>query len=468
MVFSSLTFFCFYLPTVLGVYYISPRKLKNFVLLVTGLIFYAWGEPRYVFVMIASAFIDYIAGRIIASSDENDFRRRTACLVISVCMNLALLGVFKYSSFIIGGINEIFGTVFIDPKLPLPIGISFYTFQSMSYTIDLYRGKIKVQKNIVDFMAYITMFPQIVAGPIVTYDKIEGQLKDRSIGLDRMSDGVCRFVNGLGKKVLLANNVGLLWEEVKAMNYSELSLVTAWLGIIAFAFQIYFDFSGYSDMAIGLGKMLGFDFPENFNYPYEAISITDFWRRWHITLSSWFRDYLYIPLGGNRKGTARTAFNLLVTWSLTGLWHGASLNFILWGAYFGILIIIEKFITGKYIALIPKFPAKILTFVLVLFGWVLFETNTVMDSVDYFKAMLGLNGIIADSTSLYAVVNYGIILVVCAVGSTSFVKWAGKFFGKLKIDFTVVAKPFIILGIMLLSLAYLVSDGYNPFLYFRF
>lgn len=468
MVFSSLTFLCFYLPTVLGVYYISPRKLKNFVLLVTGLIFYAWGEPRYVFVMIASAFIDYIAGRIIASSDENDFRRRTACLVISVCMNLALLGVFKYSSFIIGGINEIFGTVFIDPKLPLPVGISFYTFQSMSYTIDLYRGKIKVQKNIVDFMAYITMFPQIVAGPIVTYDKIEGQLKDRSIGLDRMSDGVCRFVNGLGKKVLLANNVGLLWEEVKAMNYSELSLVTAWLGIIAFAFQIYFDFSGYSDMAIGLGKMLGFDFPENFNYPYEAISITDFWRRWHITLSSWFRDYLYIPLGGNRKGTARTAFNLLVTWSLTGLWHGASLNFILWGAYFGILIIIEKFITGKYIALIPKFPAKILTFVLVLFGWVLFETNTVTDSVDYFKAMLGLNGIIADSTSLYAVVNYGIILVVCAVGSTSFVKWAGKFFGKLKIDFTVVAKPFIILGIMLLSLAYLVSDGYNPFLYFRF
>ncbi len=468
MVFSSLTFFYFYLPTVLGVYYISPRKLKNFVLLVTGLIFYAWGEPRYVFVMIASAFIDYIAGRIIASSDENDFRRRTACLVISVCMNLALLGVFKYSSFIIGGINEIFGTVFIDPKLPLPIGISFYTFQSMSYTIDLYRGKIKVQKNIVDFMAYITMFPQIVAGPIVTYDKIEGQLKGRSIGLDRMSDGVCRFVNGLGKKVLLANNVGLLWEEVKAMNYSELSLVTAWLGIIAFAFQIYFDFSGYSDMAIGLGKMLGFDFPENFNYPYEAISITDFWRRWHITLSSWFRDYLYIPLGGNRKGTTRTAFNLLVTWSLTGLWHGASLNFILWGAYFGILIIIEKFITGKYIALIPKFPAKILTFVLVLFGWVLFETNTVTDSVDYFKAMLGLNGIIADSTSLYAVVNYGIILVVCAVGSTSFVKWAGKFFGKLKIDFTVVAKPFIILGIMLLSLAYLVSDGYNPFLYFRF
>ena len=468
MVFASLTFLCFYLPLTLGVYYLSPKKIKNFVLLLTGLVFYAWGEPVYVLVMLLSALIDYTAGRIIAAADEKNIRLKTICLVVSVVMNLSLLGVFKYSGFVVEMLNLVPGISLKNPSLALPIGISFYTFQSMSYTIDLYRGKIKVQKNIIDFLAYITMFPQIVAGPVVTYDKIETQLYDREVNLDRLYDGVGRFVNGLGKKVLLANNVGLIWREISASDFSELSLVTAWLGILAFAMQIYFDFSGYSDMAVGLGKMLGFDFPENFNYPYEAKSITEFWRRWHITLSSWFRDYLYIPLGGSKKGSARTVINLLVVWALTGLWHGASLNFVVWGLYFGVLLVLEKFLYGRYLEKLPHIVAKILTFILVLFGWVIFETNTLADCLAYFKAMFGFNYLLADNTSLYILLNYGIILVVCIIGSTSLVKHLGLLFMKLKLHFTAATKPFAILGIMLLCLAYLVSDGYNPFLYFRF
>lgn len=467
MVFSSLTFLFFFLPISLGIYYISPKRLKNFILLVTGLIFYAWGEPVYVAVMVMSAAIDYTAGRIMAYKDDNQ-KIRTVCLIVSVCMNIGLLGIFKYSSFFVQNINGIFGTSITDPKLPLPIGISFYTFQSMSYTIDLYRRKINVQKNIIDFMAFVTMFPQIVAGPIVTYDNVEKKLRDRSVTLDGMSDGISFFVRGLGKKVLLANNIGMLWSEVKAMDFGGISVATAWIGIIAFAFQIYFDFSGYSDMAVGLGKMLGFDFPQNFNYPYMSVSITDFWRRWHITLGSWFREYVYIPLGGNRKGNFRTIFNLAVTWMLTGFWHGASWNFVLWGAYFGVLIILEKFVYGRFLEKLPKVVTMLYTFVLVLFGWVLFETNTLSDAVSYFKAMFGGGGSLYDTKSTYLIVTYGVIFVVCAIGSTKLVSNVSELFKKLKLDFTLAARPFIQLGIMLLSTAYLVNETYNPFLYFRF
>lgn len=467
MVFSSLTFLYFFLPITLGIYYISPKKFQNFILLVTGLIFYAWGEPIYVLIMILSSAIDYVAGRIMHKFDDNN-KARTVCLIVSVVMNLSLLGIFKYSSFFVNNLNSIFNLSIPDPKLPLPIGISFYTFQSMSYTIDLYRRKIKVQKNLINFMAFVTMFPQIVAGPIVTYDEVSERLDDRKVTLDDLSDGIGIFVTGLGKKVLLANNIGLLWTEVKAMDYTQISVFTAWLGIIAFAFQIYFDFSGYSDMAVGMGKMLGFDFPQNFNYPYLSTSISEFWRRWHMTLGGWFRDYVYIPLGGNRKGTFRTIINLAITWCLTGFWHGSSWNFVLWGAYFGIIIILERFVYGKYLAKIPKFFGVIYSFILVLFGWVLFETETLIDAHKYFKAMFGANRVFYDAKSTYLVVTYGFVLLLCVIGSTHFVKKSIDVIKKISSKLTVVCQPFVQLGIMLLSTAYLVNESYNPFLYFRF
>ncbi len=467
MVFSSLTFLYFFLPITLLIYFASPKSVKNFILLITGLFFYAWGEPIYVLIMILSAAIDYTAGRIMNWKDDNK-TLRTVCLIVSVLMNVGLLGIFKYSSFFITNINAVFGTSITDPQLPLPIGISFYTFQSMSYTIDLYRRKIKVQKNIINFMAFVTMFPQIVAGPIVTYDEVAERLDDRKTTVDDVADGIAIFVKGLGKKVLLANNIGLLWSQVKAMDYSQISVFTAWIGIIAFAFQIYFDFSGYSDMAVGLGKMLGFEFPNNFNYPYTSKSISEFWRRWHITLGSWFREYVYIPLGGNRNGTARTIFNLAVTWALTGFWHGANWNFMLWGIYFGILIILERFVYGKLLAKLPKILGIIYTFVLVLFGWVLFETATLKDAFNYFKAMFGATGTLYDIKSTYLLVTYGVVLVLCIIGSTQLVKKGAEYVTKFSTKLSLSVRPLIQLAIMLLSTAYLVNETYNPFLYFRF
>ncbi|MBQ8883623.1 MAG: MBOAT family protein [Oscillospiraceae bacterium] len=467
MVFSSLTFLYFFLPITLLIYFVSPKSIKNFILLVTGLFFYAWGEPIYVLIMILSAAIDYTAGRIMHWKDNNK-TVRTICLIVSVLMNVGLLGIFKYSSFFITNINAVFGTSISDPQLPLPIGISFYTFQSMSYTIDLYRRKIKVQKNVINFMAFVTMFPQIVAGPIVTYDEVAERLDDRKTTVDDIADGIAVFVKGLGKKVLLANNIGLLWSQVKAMDYTQISVFTAWIGIIAFAFQIYFDFSGYSDMAVGLGKMLGFEFPNNFNYPYTSKSISEFWRRWHITLGSWFREYVYIPLGGNRNGTARTIFNLAVTWALTGFWHGASWNFMLWGIYFGILIILERFVYGKLLAKLPKILGIFYTFVLVLFGWVLFETATLKDAFNYFKAMFGATGTFYDVKATYFLVTYGVVLVLCIIGSTQLVKKGAEYVTKFSTKLSLSVRPLIQLAIMLLSTAYLVNETYNPFLYFRF
>ena len=467
MVFSSLTFLYFFLPITLLIYFVSPKAIKNFILLVTGLFFYAWGEPIYVLIMILSAAIDYTAGRIMHWKDNNK-TVRTICLIVSVLMNVGLLGIFKYSSFFITNINAVFGTSISDPQLPLPIGISFYTFQSMSYTIDLYRRKIKVQKNLINFMAFVTMFPQIVAGPIVTYDEVAERLDDRKTTVDDIADGIAVFVKGLGKKVLLANNIGLLWSQVKAMDYTQISVFTAWIGIIAFAFQIYFDFSGYSDMAVGLGKMLGFEFPNNFNYPYTSKSISEFWRRWHITLGSWFREYVYIPLGGNRNGTARTIFNLAVTWALTGFWHGASWNFMLWGIYFGILIILERFVYGKLLAKLPKILGIFYTFVLVLFGWVLFETATLKDALNYFKAMFGATGTFYDVKATYFLVTYGVVLVLCIIGSTQLVKKGAEYVTKFSTKLSLSVRPLIQLAIMLLSTAYLVNETYNPFLYFRF
>ncbi len=476
MVFSSLTFLFVFLPIVFIVYYAVPKKAKNVVILVSGLLFYAWGEPIYVLAMILSTFIDYTAGRLIDKYDDKP-RVRTACLIVSLVMNIGLLGTFKYLGFLINSVNGWFGLNIANPNLPLPIGISFFTFQSMSYTIDLYRRNIKVQKSAVSFMAFVTLFPQIVAGPIVRYEDVQNELDNRSVTEKMLGDGISRFITGLGKKVLIANNIGMLWAQIKAMDYGELSAVTAWLGILAFTFQIYFDFSGYSDMAIGLGKMMGFNFPENFNYPYMSHSISEFWRRWHITLGAWFRSYIYIPLGGNRKGLPRTIINLLIVWAVTGIWHGASWNFMLWGVYFGVLIILERLFMGKVLEKIPSFFSWLYTFVLVVFGWVMFDAvdTSIVDVGEmfgqvfaYIGAMFGANGVAMDNTATFAIVNYGVMFAICILGSSDMFKNAAEYIRKKAPEWVQYGFPVAQTAVMLASIAYITTSSYNPFLYFNF
>lgn len=494
MVFSSLTFlFFFFLPLTLIIYYLVPKKLKNLVILISGLIFYSWGEPIYVLAMVLSTFIDYTAGRIIAKYDDKP-KIRLACLIVSIVMNLSLLGIFKYSDFIINSLNGWFGLEISNPfvslynflfggiigeidYVPLPIGISFFTFQSMSYTIDLYRRNIKVQKSAVNFMAFVTLFPQIVAGPIVRYEDVQNEIDDRKITESMLASGISRFIAGLGKKVLIANNIGALWTEIKAMDYSTLSAGTAWLGILAFTFQIYFDFSGYSDMAIGLGKMMGFNFPENFNYPYQSKSVSEFWRRWHMTLGAWFKSYVYIPLGGNRKGTARTIINLLIVWTITGIWHGASWNFMLWGAYFGVLIVIERLFLGKILEKIPAFFGWLYTFLMVVFGWIMFDGVTpgttdfgqmFSQVFGYIGAMFGANGVGIDNFAIYSFVNYSVIFAVCIIGCTDILK---NLYAKIKEKapkWVMYGFPVLQSGVMLACVAFVATSSYNPFLYFNF
>lgn len=463
MVFSSIMFLYFFLPCVLLIYYIAPKKFKNIILLISGMFFYAWGEPIYVLLMLLTTVVDYSAGRIIDKFDLVPSIRRTA-LIGSLVINLGILFVFKYSGFAAG----IFG-IEID-ELPLPVGISFYTFQSMSYTIDMYMRKIKVQKSFVNYAAYVTLFPQIVAGPIVRYEDVENEINYRKINSVLLGEGVGIFIKGLIKKVFLANNIGMLWNEIKVMNYSGISSITAWLGILAFTFQIYYDFSGYSDMAVGLGKMLGFNFPENFRHPYISKSISEFWRRWHITLGSWFRSYVYIPLGGNRKGKLKTLRNLIIVWALTGLWHGASWNFILWGIYFGVIIIFEKLFLGRILEKLPSAVSMLYTFILVVFGWVLFDTNTLNDAVRYFRAMFGGGTGLIDSFALFEIKNYIVLFVLCAVGCTGIwgrlLKMLHGNVNSSRIVYTIA--PIIQAALLLICTAYLVDASYNPFLYFRF
>ncbi len=476
MVFSSLTFLLVFLTITMILYYISPKKLKNVIILISGLLFYAWGEPIYVLAMIASTAIDYTAGRIIDKFDDKPVVRKI-CLIVSLVMNLGLLGVFKYSGFLINSFNTWFGWSIPNPNLPLPIGISFFTFQSMSYTVDLYRRKIKVQKNAASFMAFVTLFPQIVAGPIVRYEDVQNEIDDRVITEDMVAGGISRLITGLGKKVLIADNIGILWSEIKVMELSSLSAATAWLGILAFTFQIYFDFSGYSDMAIGLGKMMGFNFPENFNYPYMSKSISEFWRRWHMTLGEWFKSYVYFPLGGSRKGKARTVINLLIVWTITGVWHGAAWNFMLWGAYFGILIVLEKLFLGKWLEKIPAFFSWFYTFVLVVFGWVMFDVvsaktyhfGDVFGQVfGYIGAMFGANGVFADSVSLNYFVNYGIIFAIAIFGCTDALKIiVGKIRDKAP-QWVQYGYPIAQMCVMTASIAFVTTSTYHPFLYFNF
>ncbi len=464
MVFSDSVFLFMFLPLTLAVYYAVPFAFKNTVLFLTGLLFYAWGEPVYVLIMLLSTAIDYCAGRLMDCFDSNKNIRK-ATLLVSVVMNLSLLGIFKYGSFFIGSVNGIFGSAIPDPGLPLPIGISFFTFQSMSYTIDLYRRNIKVQKNFIDFAAFVTMFPQIVAGPIVRYEDVSAQLASRTVDFRSMSDGITRFVCGMCKKVLIANSIGSLWTDVKAQDYASMPAATAWLGIAAFTLQIYFDFSGYSDMAIGLGKMLGFDFPENFRYPYNSKSVAEFWRRWHITLGDWFKSYVYFPLGGSRGSTAATIRNTLIVWLLTGLWHGASWNFILWGLYYGVLIILEKFVFRRLLERTPSALRHILTMLAVVFGWVIFEITSPASELEFVKAMLGFGGSFANSFTLNALHNYAVTFIAAIAISTGIpLKICKKLPEKRADTLSLVGEA----AGMTACIACLVDSGYNPFLYFNF
>ena len=466
MVFSSTIFLCIFLPLVLLGYYICPKKGRNFFLLIASLVFYAWGEPKYVFLMVFSIIANYVFGLLMEKHRQNS-RRLKLMLVLSVVIDLGLLGVFKYTDFIISNINAAFGANFDLLKLALPIGISFYTFQAMSYTIDVYRNDVKVQRNIIDFGMYITMFPQLIAGPIVRYADVEEQLRDRIVTAQDFSEGATRFVVGLGKKVLLANQIGALWSEIYALGGSSSALM-AWLGAIAFTFQIYFDFSGYSDMAIGLGRMFGFKFPENFRYPYQSVSITDFWRRWHITLSTWFREYLYIPLGGNRRGFARQALNLLIVWTLTGFWHGAGWNFILWGLYYFAILFIEKLFLLKALDRAPKILRHIYSLLLIILGWVIFACDDITVLLPFIGSMFGANGALG-GLDIYWLTTKAVLLVICCIASTELPKKLMiSLSGRLGEKQAFVLKSVLTLLLLGLSMVFLIGDSYNPFLYFRF
>lgn len=467
MVFSSLTFLLFYLPGVLAVYYLVPAKLKNPVLFVFSLLFYAWGEPIYVGLMIFSTVLDYCCGR--AAEAYRGTKKAKAALIVSVTVNLGLLCLFKYTDFLLTTINGVFGLSIPLLNLPLPIGISFYTFQTMSYTIDVYRGDTKAQKNLISFGAYVSLFPQLIAGPIVRYQTIAAQIDHRVHTADLFSSGVKRFVCGLAKKVLLANNIGLLWNTISQTELSGLTVVSAWLGLIAFGFQVYFDFSGYSDMAIGLGRMFGFSFCENFDYPYISASVTEFWRRWHISMGTWFRDYVYIPLGGNRRGVKIQLRNIAIVWLLTGFWHGAAWNYVLWGIFYGLLLMLEKFFLLEKLKKFPAAVARLYTLLCVLVGWGLFAIEDFSKLGGYFGAMFGAGAGFCDNNTLWQLSSYLPLLGICLVASTPL---ASKLYGWLRekcvpAAMTAADSCGIVCG-MLLSTAYLVSGSYNPFLYFRF
>lgn len=457
MVFSSIMFLTRFLPLVLIVYFLVPGCMKNtwrnLVLFMFSLAFYAWGEPVYIWLMIFSTVVDYVNGGLAGYFVARDKRNTAKVFVgLSVVINLTLLAVFKYAG-----------------KFVLPIGISFYTFQSMSYTIDVYRGKAKAEKNPINFGAYISLFPQLIAGPIVRFSDIATQLRERTINLERIRYGVLRFVCGLGKKVLLANQAGEIFQTIANYKVSQMTTVSAWLGILAFMFQIYFDFSGYSDMAIGLMAVFGFEIPENFKHPYEAKSITEFWRRWHISLGNWFKEYVYIPLGGSRKGNARTFLNIFIVWFLTGLWHGATINFTLWGLYFCFFLIMEKTWLLKLLDKIPRVFSHIYALVVVYFGWLLFAWEDINGHRVYMKAMLGMAGAgVVNKESLYLLVSNALLMVIMAIGCTSLPKYLAKKVTKKDGVGASLCMSVYVAVILLLSIAYLVNGTYNPFLYFRF
>ncbi len=473
MVFSSPLFLFYFLPVILLLYYLVPRKQifwKNVVLLIGSLFFYAWGEPVYVLLMLFSIVMDYGLG-LWLEHEKTRGGHPGRVLALAVVLNLLLLGFFKYANFLIGTINGVTGLAIPLLELSLPIGISFYTFQALSYIIDLYRGEVEVQRSLLNFGTYVSLFPQLIAGPIVRMKTVAGELQDRQETFPEFSAGVRRFIVGLAKKALLANAAGEIWETVSAMEMESLPALTAWIGLAAYTFQIYFDFSGYSDMAIGLGRMFGFHFEENFRYPYVAASITDFWRRWHITLSTWFKEYVYIPLGGNRKGLAKQIRNILVVWLLTGIWHGAGWNFVVWGLYFGLILMVEKMGLLRLLEKIPGFFRHIYTMFLVMLSWAVFAFDSLGQGMRFIGALFGGGGLVWNGQSLYLLYSSAVLLVLLILGSTEIPRKAALLVGerlKARPLLPTVGELGLLLAGFALCVAYLVDASYNPFLYFRF
>ena len=473
MLFSSTTFLFAFLPIVLITYYIVPRITRNLVLFIFSLVFYAWGEPVYIVLMIASTIVAYITG-LLADKQRKNAKKYTPLIAMigAVVWNIGLLLFFKYTDFFIGAANSIFGTQIKTLGLALPIGISFYSFQTLSYVIDVYKGEVRSQKNFLDLATYVALFPQLIAGPIVRYIDVAEQLKKRNESIEHFAQGVWRFSIGLGKKVILANTIGELFDTISNSAQSELSVAASWLGIIAYTFQIYFDFSGYSDMAIGLGKMFGFDFLENFNYPYISTSITDFWRRWHMSLSSWFRDYVYIPLGGNRVSLPRQILNLFIVWGLTGLWHGASWNFVIWGLYYFVFLCLEKFVFKKFIDKIPKIIRWVYSMFVVLVGWMIFYFEDFSAMKSAFSVAFGVSGnAFTDPVMNAMIINNIPFIIIAAIACAPIAKLVKAGVAKLKQRAPVTEPIFnTVFNVVMLVLcvASLAGSTYNPFLYFRF
>lgn len=463
MLFTSISFLYYFLPIVIILYFIVPKKFKNFILFVSSIFFYFCGEPIYTFLMIGEIFIAYVGARYLEK------HRKKSILVSLLAIHIGALGLFKYSDFTINNINQIFGSKIPLLKLALPIGISFYTFQIISYVVDVYRGKVKAQKSFLKLATYVSLFPQLIAGPIVRYETIEKELDNRTSNFENFAYGVRRFVIGLGKKVLIANMLGELCDVFSTTN--EKSVLFYWIFAISYSLQIYFDFSAYSDMAIGLGRMFGFHFLENFNYPYISKSITEFWRRWHMSLSSWFRDYVYIPLGGNRKETIILVRNIFIVWALTGIWHGANWTFVIWGLMYGIMLIIEKLLLTKHLEKMPSILQRIYVLFTVMISFIIFNANSIGEAWNNIIGLFGANGeSLINVSTVYYLKSYLVVLVIAIIGSTPLLK---NIIEKLKTKTNAnkiinLLEPIAMASILTIVTAYLVDNSYNPFLYFRF
>ncbi len=463
MLFTSISFLYYFLPIVLILYFVLPKKLRNTVLLLASLFFYYYGEPKYIYLMLAEILVAYVGALLI------DKFKKKSIFIVTVAIHILLLGIFKYTDFVIENINGIFGASIPLLRLALPIGISFYTFQILSYVIDVYNGKVKVQKSLLKLATYVMLFPQLIAGPIVRYETVEDELDNRKCTVEMFSYGVRRFIVGLAKKVLIANVLGELCSVFT--NTLEKSVLFYWVFAISYMLQLYFDFSAYSDMAIGLGKIFGFNFLENFNYPYISKSITEFWRRWHMSLSSWFRDYVYIPLGGNRKGALKQVRNIFVVWLLTGIWHGASWNFVVWGLMFGVLLIIEKFFLAKHMEKWPSILKHIYVLFIVMISFIIFNANSMGEAWKNIIGLFGANGeAFINKYTLYYLKSYIVTIIVAIVGATPFVKNILEKMKQNKVMDKIIniLEPVCLVGLLFITTAYLVDNSFNPFLYFRF
>ncbi len=466
MIFSGIPFLYYFLPVVLLLYYLAPKKLKNPILLISSLIFYGWGEPKYVFLMIATVFLGYVFGILIEKYQDTKLSK--VFMILSVGTSLLGLLYFKYADFFIQNFNALTGFSIPFLRLALPIGISFYTFQILSYTVDVYRKEVKAQKNPLTLATYVALFPQLIAGPIVRYSDVEAQLIKREHSFEKVSQGIKRFIIGLSKKIIIANTLGNLGNAFLASN--DLSVLYYWLFVISYMLQIYYDFSGYSDMAIGLGKLFGFDFMENFNYPFISKSITEFWRRWHISLGTWFRDYVYIPLGGNKVNKPRWLFNIFVVWFLTGFWHGAQWNFIVWGVYFGILLTLEKFF---YIKRLEKHSilSRVYAMLFVCISFMIFAAPTMKDAATYIIGMFNVHSLpLVSKEFIYNLKNYGFVILIAIVGATPLIKNLKRKIDEKTSDalWVYILELVVLILLVIISTGYLADGSFNPFLYFRF